>query len=129
VILYLLYLNKTELLTFYRPLDPLPNHFVRCSKWMEVKPGLRVVRGPDWKWGEQDGGEGCVGTIATITSGTEDGRVSGSAVVVQWDAGNRCNYRCGLDEKYDLRIYDAAQIGEYIWTTCMLYYAIQWHPC
>ena len=25
--------------------------------------GLRVVRGPDWKWGDQDGGEGCVGTV------------------------------------------------------------------
>ena len=28
-----------------------------------LKPGVRVVRGPDWKWGEQDGqppGEGCV---------------------------------------------------------------------
>ena len=29
---------------------------------METK-GLRVVRGPDWKWGDQDGGEGCVGTV------------------------------------------------------------------
>ena len=25
--------------------------------------GLRVVRGPDWKWGDQDGGKGCVGTV------------------------------------------------------------------
>ena len=24
--------------------------------------GLRVVRGPDWKWGDQDGGEGGLGT-------------------------------------------------------------------
>ena len=23
----------------------------------------RVVRGPDWKWGKQDGGEGHVGTV------------------------------------------------------------------
>lgn len=27
--------------------------------------GLRVVRGPDWKWGDQDGGEGSVGTLVT----------------------------------------------------------------
>jgi hypothetical protein len=35
---------------------------------MEV--GLRVVRGPDWKWGTQDEGEGHVGTVVEI------GRVS-----------------------------------------------------
>ena len=29
--------------------------------------GLRVVRGPDWKWGDQDGGEGCVGTVVSNT--------------------------------------------------------------
>ena len=78
---------------------------------MEIQRGLRVVRGPDWKWGDQDGGEGCVGTVADVTGGEEDGRVSGKAVVVQWDAGNRCNYRCGIEEQYDLRLYDTAQIG------------------
>lgn len=25
--------------------------------------GLRVVRGPNWKWGSEDGFEGCVGTV------------------------------------------------------------------
>ncbi len=25
--------------------------------------GLRVVRGPNWRWGDQDGGEGGVGTV------------------------------------------------------------------
>lgn len=79
---------------------------------MEIKPGLRVVRGPDWSWGDQDGGEGCVGTIAEISGSEDDGRVNGKAVVVQWDAGNRCNYRCGVEDKYDLRIYDTAQIGK-----------------
>ena len=31
---------------------------------MELE-GLRVVRGPNWKWGDQDGGEGCVGTVVS----------------------------------------------------------------
>lgn len=35
---------------------------------MEV--GIRVVRGPDWKWGNQDDGEGHVGTVVEV------GRVS-----------------------------------------------------
>ena len=66
------------------------------------------MRGPDWAWGDQDGGEGCVGTVAKMKN-SEDG---GKAVVVQWDAGNRCNYSCGIKEKYDLRVYDSAQIGK-----------------
>ena len=28
--------------------------------------GSRVVRGPDWQWGDQDGGPGHVGTVVTI---------------------------------------------------------------
>lgn len=79
---------------------------------MEVSLGLRVVRGPDWEWGNQDGGEGCVGTVALLTGSEEDGHTSGKAVVVQWDAGNRCNYRCGVEGKYDLLVYDTAQIGK-----------------
>ena len=69
---------------------------------MEV--GLRVIRGPDWQWGEQDGGEGHAGTVADVR---------GREVVVQWDlGGQRCKYRCGLDEKYDLRVLDTAPAGE-----------------
>ncbi len=73
---------------------------------MEVVAGLRVVRGPDWKWGEQDGGEGHLGTVAAV-------EVGGSSVVVQWDRGLRCRYRCGGREgKFDLRVYDTAPAGE-----------------
>ena len=89
------------------------------SSQMDIETGLRVVRGPDWEWGDQDGGEGCVGTVTELPEGVEDGRVRGVAVVVQWDAGNRCNYRCGLENKYDLRIYDTAQIGKDVSTFLM----------
>ena len=33
---------------------------------MEALVGLRVVRGPDWEWGDQDGGEGHVGTVVEV---------------------------------------------------------------
>ncbi|XP_055709949.1 E3 ubiquitin-protein ligase MIB2 isoform X2 [Phlebotomus papatasi] len=72
--------------------------------------GIRVVRGPDWIWQNQDGGEGHVGTVCEI------GR-SGSAhspektVVVNWDSGHRTNYRVGYQGQYDLIIVDNAQIG------------------
>ena len=72
---------------------------------MELQAGLRVVRGPDWSWGDQDGGEGYVGTVVEVGQG-------GGSVVVQWDCGNRCRYRCGEEGKYDLRVFDSAPTGE-----------------
>ena len=76
---------------------------------MEV--GLRVVRGPDWKWQNQDNGEGHVGTVIEVgrsaNSNTPD-----KTVVVQWDSGFRTNYRVGYQGFYDLRIYDQAPVGK-----------------
>ena len=38
----------------------------------------------------------------------------GRAVVVQWDCEERpCNYRCGLEGKYDLRVLDSAPAGKF----------------
>ncbi|XP_066547687.1 E3 ubiquitin-protein ligase MIB2 [Amia ocellicauda] len=75
---------------------------------MEV--GMRVVRGMDWKWGNQDDGEGHVGTVVEIgrqgSTTTPD-----KTVVVQWDSGTRTNYRTGYQGAYDLLLYDNAQIG------------------
>lgn len=75
-----------------------------------LAPGIRIVRGPDWNWGNQDGGEGHVGTVCEIgksgTVGSPD-----KTVVVQWDNGTRTNYRVGYTGKYDLRVIDNAQIG------------------
>ena len=58
--------------------------------------GCKVVRGPDWKWGKQDGGEGHVGTVRSFESYEE--------VVVVWDNGTGANYRCS--GSFDLRILD-----------------------
>ncbi|XP_061831234.1 E3 ubiquitin-protein ligase MIB2 isoform X1 [Nerophis lumbriciformis] len=75
---------------------------------MEV--GMRVVRGLDWKWGNQDDSEGHVGTVVEIgrqgSTTTPD-----KTVVVQWDSGTRTNYRTGYQGAYDLLLYDNAQIG------------------
>ena len=65
---------------------------------------LRVVRGPDWRWGDQDGGEGCVGTVVKV--GKE-----GRSVQVVWDGGYRDWYRSGAEGKYDLRALDTAPSG------------------
>ena len=76
---------------------------------MEV--GCRVVRGPDWKWQDQDGGEGHLGTVVVVG---RSGSVSSpdKTVVVQWDSGTRTNYRCGFQGAFDLCLFDNGSIGK-----------------
>ncbi len=83
------------------------NRIVRVNMMEGV--GARVVRGPDWKWGKQDGGEGHVGTVRNFESPEE--------VVVVWDNGTAANYRCA--GAYDLRILDSAPTGKYITRYCL----------
>ncbi|XP_029651673.1 E3 ubiquitin-protein ligase MIB2-like isoform X2 [Octopus sinensis] len=72
--------------------------------------GLRVTRGPDWKWGNQDGGVGNIGTVIEI--GKPGSATSpDKTVVVQWDHGSRTNYRIGYQGAYDLRVFDNAPSG------------------
>lgn len=63
--------------------------------------GYRVVRGRDWKWGKQDGGDGHVGTVRSFESQGE--------VLVLWDNGTAANYRCST--QFDIRILDSAPAG------------------
>ncbi|GBP88400.1 E3 ubiquitin-protein ligase MIB1 [Eumeta japonica] len=73
----------------------------RATRFMMEGVGARVIRGPDWKWGKQDGGEGHVGTVRNFESPEE--------VVVVWDNGTAANYRCS--GAYDLRVLDSAPTG------------------
>lgn len=86
-----------------------------ASQNMEVQVGLRVVRGPNWRWGDQDGGEGHVGTVIEVQQagrrGDSESTKTPCVVTVQWDCGNRCRYRCGIEDKYDLRVIDSAPAG------------------
>ena len=43
-----------------------------------LKEGVRVIRGPNWKYGDQDNGCGHVGTIRKISA-------DGKKVLVDWD--------------------------------------------
>ncbi|KAH3847253.1 hypothetical protein DPMN_089572 [Dreissena polymorpha] len=76
-----------------------PSRVVRVNMMEGV--GARVIRGPEWKWGKQDGGEGHIGTVRNFESPEE--------VVVVWDNGTAANYRCA--GAYDLRILDSAPTG------------------
>ncbi|XP_046454465.1 E3 ubiquitin-protein ligase MIB2-like [Daphnia pulex] len=66
--------------------------------------GLRVVRGPNWEWDTQDGGEGFVGTV--VENIQNSGRVK-----VRWDSGQEFIYRIGAEDAYDLRVLDSSTVG------------------
>lgn len=71
------------------------------SQSLHAYIGSRIIRGPDWKWGKQDGGEGHVGTVRNFESSEE--------VVIVWDNGTAANYRCSGAR--DLRILDLGPAG------------------
>lgn len=64
--------------------------------------GARVLRGPDWKWEEEDNGIGTLGTIIEL-------RTADDQVKVQWDNGMISSYRSGSEN--DLKIFDNAPAG------------------
>lgn len=82
--------------------------------------GLRVVRGPDWCWGDQDGGEGYMGTVIsaiwTVSSlgvmdtklvqvvETDNENDKSKVVNVLWDHGIMAEYRIGFNSSFDLRV-------------------------
>jgi Mib_herc2. len=61
-----------------------------------TKVGLEVVRGPDWKWEDQDGGLGCRGIVVAVES-------DGTWTDVAWKtSGLENSYRSGAENAYDL---------------------------
>ena len=78
-----------------------------------VEVGLRVVRGKDWNWGDQDGGEGRVGTVIEV-GGQGGSRNPDKTAVVLWDNGTKANYRMGYQCADDLRVLDSAPAGKLV---------------
>ncbi|XP_052829652.1 E3 ubiquitin-protein ligase HERC2 isoform X3 [Octopus bimaculoides] len=70
-----------------------------------MKTGTRVVRGADWKWGEQDGPHPSVGRV--ICELGEDGWIR-----VQWDTGSTNSYRMGKEGMYDLKLAQPPQMPD-----------------
>jgi hypothetical protein len=61
-----------------------------------VRPGLRVQRGPDWRWGNQDGGLGSIGVV--------QGEERHGWATVRWPSGTENGYRVGDSGKFDLQV-------------------------
>lgn len=63
----------------------------------EIAVGTKVVRGPDWKWGNQDGGEGCIGVVVKLKGN--------GWVDVKWENQKKpTDCRWGADDSYDLKV-------------------------
>lgn len=58
-----------------------------------------MTRGPDWEYGNQDGGIGRFGTVKKITDW--QGKPA-SAAVVSWQSGTEGTYRLGYQGKVSL---------------------------
>ena len=66
--------------------------------------GVKVVRGPDWIWMDQDGGEGHIGTIFDDEADTNQKLLRPQTVSVQWESGLKAQYRAGSQGYHDLRV-------------------------
>lgn len=72
--------------------------------------GSKVVRGPDWEWNDQDGGEGKTGRVMEIRGW--DNESCRSVANVSWVTGSTNVYRLGHKGNVDLK-YIAATCGGY----------------
>ncbi|XP_070574612.1 uncharacterized protein [Ptychodera flava] len=65
----------------------------------DIKVGVRVQRGKDWKWDNQDGGPSNIGFVYRVHTGAKKGLVQ-----VRWPSGVKADYRFGYEGSYDLRV-------------------------
>lgn len=73
--------------------------------------GAKVVRGPDWEWGQQDGGDGKTGRVMEIRGW--DNESCRSVANVSWVTGSTNVYRLGHKGNVDLKYLQSAAGGYY----------------
>ena len=69
-----------------------------------VRTGMKVIRGPDWNWGDQDG---CSGSSGVIIGAVD----SEGWVPVRWSNGSSNKYRVGANDKYDLKFSSTSNVS------------------
>jgi hypothetical protein len=70
-------------------------------------PSARVVRGVDWQWEDQDGGNGKRGKLVELQDWSSSCPRSASYVV--WDSGAKNLYRVGFEGMADLKVVSDAK--------------------
>ncbi|ESO89418.1 hypothetical protein LOTGIDRAFT_218809 [Lottia gigantea] len=83
--------------------QPVPLTGTELASMMKI--GVRVMRGVDWKWGDQDGPPPGLGRV--IGELGEDGWIR-----VQWDTGSTNSYRMGKERKYDLKLAEPPELPD-----------------
>ncbi|XP_052077229.1 E3 ubiquitin-protein ligase HERC2-like isoform X2 [Mytilus californianus] len=83
--------------------QPVPISGPELAAMMKI--GTRVVRGVDWKWGDQDGPAPSMGRV--IGELGEDGWIR-----IQWDTGSTNSYRMGKEGKYDLKLAEPPEMPD-----------------
>ena len=84
----------------------------RKSKKIPVRgifPGARVIRGVDWSWEDQDGGNGRRGKVTEIQDWSSSS--PRSAAYIMWDTGAKNLYRVGFEGMADLKAVSDAKGG------------------
>ncbi len=74
---------------------------IKQNVMKKLSIGVRVMRGVDWKWRDQDSTPYACGTIT--------GKLRNGWIEVQWDHGGANSYRMGDEGKYDLQLADDPQ--------------------
>ena len=81
----------------------------RAFLYPKLYEGDRVVKGPDWQWGNQgDCGEG---TVLQIKDWKDQVNVG---VLVLWDNGDENVYRYGADSSYDVVLVNPMMRDDYV---------------
>lgn len=80
------------------------------EKFQYIEIGARVVRGDDWKWGNQDNHQG--GTVIDIRPWEGEESRTRVAVEVKWDNGYINSYRWGAEGAYDLKVIKKPTVFE-----------------
>ena len=82
----------------------------RKSKKITVRgiyPGARVIRGVDWQWEDQDGGNGKRGKVTEVQDWSAISPRSAAYVI--WDNGAKNLYRIGFEGMADLKVVSDAK--------------------
>ncbi|XP_046350647.2 uncharacterized protein LOC124131415 isoform X2 [Haliotis rufescens] len=79
--------------------DDDPDGYDKIKELKDLPPlGSRVIRGPDWKYQDQD-----VGGPGTVINHADDHKL----VWVLWDLNDKlCRYRFGFENKYDINVVE-----------------------
>lgn len=82
-----------------------------ASTRVPARLGQRVVRGPHWRWADQDGGSGHVGTVVAVDQPPIRDDAASLCVWVVWDSGVIGHYQASRTGHCDLRLFDGGPTG------------------